>query len=180
MPCWPRWRTLWWRWGRSGGEGRGATGGATLAAWAGVGATERRTDPLRPSILPASTPSHTLRPPARPASLLILLSCCLARELTKRHEEFWRGSLQDALAEFAERGPRGEFVLLVEGASEEAAAAGSASGPVGEEQILEALRQAVAAGESPSSAAKSVAARLGQSRKLCYQLSLALSEDTAS
>ncbi len=108
------------------------------------------------------------------------LSCCLARELTKRHEEFWRGSLQDALAEFSERGPRGEFVLLVEGASEEAAAAGSASGPVGEEQILEALLQAVAAGESPSSAAKSVAARLGQSRKLCYQLSLAISEDTAS
>ncbi|KAL4458213.1 hypothetical protein ABPG75_013078 [Micractinium tetrahymenae] len=108
--------------------------------------------------------------------------CCLARELTKRHEEFWRGSLQGALAEFAERGPRGEFVLLVEGASEEAAAAaaagtaGAGAGPVGEEQILAALREAVAAGQSPSSAAKAVAARLGQSRKLCYQLSLTLAE----
>lgn len=113
----------------------------------------------------------TSRLPVRPPC-----SCCLARELTKRHEEFWRGSLEGALAEFAERGPRGEFVLLVEGAGEGSAPAGAAGGPAGEEQILAALRQAVAAGESPSSAAKSVAARLGASRRLCYQLSLSLEE----
>lgn len=121
------------------------------------------TVPLPRTRLPASPSAHAL-------------SCCLARELTKRHEEFWRGSLQGAVAEFAERGPRGEFVLLVEGAGEEVAAGGAAGGPVGEEQILAALREAVAAGESPSSAAKAVAVQLGQSRKLCYRLSLALAE----
>lgn len=39
----------------------------------------------------------------------------LARELTKVYEEFWRGSLEEALAEFTlERQPKGEFTLLVE------------------------------------------------------------------
>ncbi|EFN54442.1 hypothetical protein CHLNCDRAFT_25140 [Chlorella variabilis] len=97
--------------------------------------------------------------------------CCLARELTKRHEELWRGSLGEALAEFSERGPRGEFVLLIEGSGSAAAVQGEA---VSEDQIVEALRQAVAAGQSPSSAARSVAKALGQSRKLCYSLSLGL------
>lgn len=103
--------------------------------------------------------------------------CCLARELTKRHEELWRGSLSGALAEFTERAPRGEFVLLIEGRDGDAeAGADGAAGPATEEAILEELRQAVAAGESPSAAARSVAARLGQSRKLCYALSLSLQQ----
>ena len=35
----------------------------------------------------------------------------LARELTKKHEEIWRGSLADAREHFAQ--PRGEFVLVL-------------------------------------------------------------------
>jgi 16S rRNA (cytidine1402-2'-O)-methyltransferase len=114
-----------------------------------------------------------LQPPAD----LLCRRCCLARELTKRHEEVWRGSLGGALAEFAERGPRGEFVLLIEGTDGSAeAGAGGAEEPTTQEAILAALRQAVDAGESPSAAARSVATRLGQSRKLCYALSLKLQQ----
>jgi 16S rRNA (cytidine1402-2'-O)-methyltransferase len=40
---------------------------------------------------------------------------CLAREITKKFEEFTRGRLSEILAIYAEKKPRGEMVLLVEG-----------------------------------------------------------------
>jgi 16S rRNA (cytidine1402-2'-O)-methyltransferase len=43
----------------------------------------------------------------------------LARELTKRFEEYLRFSIKEALDFYAEKAPKGEFVLMVEGASEE-------------------------------------------------------------
>ena len=42
----------------------------------------------------------------------------LCRELTKLNEEFIRTSLADALLYFQKTEPRGEFVLIVEGALE--------------------------------------------------------------
>jgi 16S rRNA (cytidine1402-2'-O)-methyltransferase len=44
--------------------------------------------------------------------------CAVCRELTKLHEEVWRGTLAGALAEWQDREPRGEFTLVVEGAPE--------------------------------------------------------------
>lgn len=64
-------------------------------------------------------------------------------------------------------------MLLVEGRGG-AAADGGGGGEASEVEIVAALQAAVAAGESPSSAARSVAARLGVSRKRCYSLSLSL------
>ncbi len=46
----------------------------------------------------------------------------LARELTKLHEEVWRGALTHALAHVVQAGPRGEYVVVVEGADEPAVA----------------------------------------------------------
>lgn len=63
-------------------------------------------------------------------------------------------------------------MLLIEGASP--GSAGAAGGEAGEAEIVAALRAAVAAGEPPSSAARSVAQQLGVSKKLCYSLSLSL------
>ena len=40
----------------------------------------------------------------------------VARELTKKFEEFRRGTLSELLASFSAQEPRGEFVLMVEGA----------------------------------------------------------------
>lgn len=42
----------------------------------------------------------------------------LARELTKQYEEIWRGTIEEALGEFAKRQPKGEFVLILEGLSQ--------------------------------------------------------------
>ena len=51
----------------------------------------------------------------------------LARELTKRYEEFLRGTIEECIAWLAEHPPLGEYVVVVEGESkEEAAAADSA------------------------------------------------------
>lgn len=47
----------------------------------------------------------------------------LARELTKKHEEIARGTLDEALAFLADHPPRGEYVVVVDGFSEEAEAA---------------------------------------------------------
>ena len=41
------------------------------------------------------------------------------RELTKKHETLWRGTLAGAAAYYAENPPKGEIVLVLEGASEE-------------------------------------------------------------
>ena len=43
----------------------------------------------------------------------------LARELTKKFEEFYRGTLEDAIKKYQEDKPRGEFVLLLEGVSQQ-------------------------------------------------------------
>jgi 16S rRNA (cytidine1402-2'-O)-methyltransferase len=44
---------------------------------------------------------------------------CLARELTKRYEEFVRGTVQDCLEHLADHPPQGEYVIVVEGATEQ-------------------------------------------------------------
>ena len=95
--------------------------------------------------------------------------CCLGRELTKTYEEFWRSSLCEALEEFTERGPRGEFTLVIEGS------AGAAAAPEAtDDEIIEALRQAVAEGSSPSTASRQVAADMSVAKKRVYNLSLQL------
>ena len=53
-------------------------------------------------------------------------SACLAREVTKLHEEFRRGKLSELAASLAERPARGEITLLI--APEDGAAAGSQAG----------------------------------------------------
>jgi 16S rRNA (cytidine1402-2'-O)-methyltransferase len=40
----------------------------------------------------------------------------IARELTKVHEEFWRGRIGQALQDWENREIRGEFTLVVAGA----------------------------------------------------------------
>ncbi len=40
----------------------------------------------------------------------------IARELTKIHEEVFRGNILEAIQKFEEEKPRGEFVLIIEGA----------------------------------------------------------------
>jgi 16S rRNA (cytidine1402-2'-O)-methyltransferase len=84
----------------------------------------------------------------------------IARELTKLHEEVWRGTLTEAL-EHAAAEPRGEHVVVVAGADARAVEA------TDEDVEIEA-RAALAGGLSTKDAAAQVAARLGVSRRRAY------------
>jgi 16S rRNA (cytidine1402-2'-O)-methyltransferase len=88
----------------------------------------------------------------------------VCRELTKKFEEVFRGTLSEALDRFAE--PRGEFTLVIEGASSAHAE------PV--EASLDAARRELArrkrAGEPAKRAVPEVAARYGLPRRQAYRL----------
>lgn len=93
-----------------------------------------------------------------------------ARELTKIHEEVWRGTLGEAVRLFAEGGveERGEWVLMV-GPADDAPPRGV------EAQVLaELLGHALAAGSSRRGAVDEVVAATGAGRKAVYQIALGL------
>lgn len=89
----------------------------------------------------------------------------LCRELTKLHEEVWRGRVSAACAYFAEVEPRGEFTLVIEGATPE-------QRRWSEAEVRAALEALLRQGVSRSQAAKQVAQASGWSRADVYALSL--------
>lgn len=89
--------------------------------------------------------------------------CAVARELTKVHEEVFRGTLSQALAHYRQRPPRGEIVLLIAGAKEPAP-------PVDVARVREALRELSASGLSRSQAARIVSHLLGIPRREVYNM----------
>lgn len=90
--------------------------------------------------------------------------CAVARELTKLHEEIFRGSLNAARAHFAAQGSRGEFTLVVGGYVPQIKARWS------EAQLRAAIQQERQPGVSPSSLAKRLAAESGWERRQVYRL----------
>jgi 16S rRNA (cytidine1402-2'-O)-methyltransferase len=91
---------------------------------------------------------------------------CVARELTKLHEEYVRGTAREVLAHFQAREPRGEIVLLAAGAPPEALERWDA------ERVLAALQARLDAGDPISAAAKTVAAASGWERGAVYALAV--------
>lgn len=85
---------------------------------------------------------------------------CVARELTKLHEELVRGPLSALAARFAEKAPRGEVTLVVGGAPEGAVAELGEAADADAPPLDERIRALVAAGRSP----REVAAALGGAR----------------
>jgi 16S rRNA (cytidine1402-2'-O)-methyltransferase len=96
----------------------------------------------------------------------------IARELTKLHEEIWRGILQDANMHFSETEPRGEFVIILEPAKPPA--------PPTNEELLEAIRAEIAKGVSRKDSAARVSARFGIAKRTVYELALQLRDDSES
>lgn len=91
-------------------------------------------------------------------------SIVVCRELTKVHEEILRGTLSEIREHFAEKAPRGEFTLVIGGAT-------------GEERwneavVKRALGERMARGLNPSEAAREVAAESGWPRREVYRLTL--------
>ncbi|MGC9348740.1 MAG: 16S rRNA (cytidine(1402)-2'-O)-methyltransferase [Anaerolineae bacterium] len=87
----------------------------------------------------------------------------LCRELTKLHEEIWRGDLAQALVWLDAHDPRGEYTLVVAGASEEEL-------KWSEPRVRQALLDYMARGLSRSQAAREVASLSGWSRRKVYDL----------
>ncbi len=98
-------------------------------------------------------------------------SVAVARELTKLYEEVFRGTLQDAHLHFEENEPRGEFTLVIGGASPESA------GPWTEEQLEDALRRGLEEGQLPSHLASAVAEQSGWKRREVYRKLQALKDN---
>ena len=90
----------------------------------------------------------------------------LCRELTKLHEEVRRCTLGEAVAYYQENAPRGEYVLVVEGAPRQEAPAVSMAEAV--EQVLRLRQQ----GQRLKDAVKEVAEHTGLSKNELYAAAL--------
>jgi 16S rRNA (cytidine1402-2'-O)-methyltransferase len=108
----------------------------------------------------------------------------VARELTKIHEEVFRGRLSEAILHFSRTRPRGEFTLVVEGANARQAGAAAAAPLLPGEEILRAresahtmLRSALAQGVAPFEAVRRAAQATGLRRNEVYRLWLAIKRE---
>ena len=89
----------------------------------------------------------------------------LCREITKLHEETWRGTLAEAHAVVSAREPRGEYVIVIAPFQELVA-------DISDDDIASALRHRVAEGMSKKSAVDAVAQQMGIARNRVYRVSL--------
>lgn len=87
----------------------------------------------------------------------------VCRELTKLHEEIWRGTPSEAIAHFAE--PRGEFTVVIE-----AAPTAAARVPVADDVVRERLSELMAEGLTRRYASAQAARELGRPRREVYGL----------
>ena len=87
----------------------------------------------------------------------------VARELTKRHEEVWRGTLAAAVEHYTEA-PHREVVVVLGGSSP--------ADEANDKRILSVIAEARRGGASTRDAADEAARRLGVSRRRTYRLAL--------
>src|SRR5262245_61984250 len=90
----------------------------------------------------------------------------IARELTKLYEEVWRGTLGDAVVHVGAHEPRGEHVLVVEGAPPAAA--------VDDGALEAAVARELASGASARDAAAAVALDLDVPKRRAYDIAVRL------
>lgn len=95
----------------------------------------------------------------------------VARELTKIHEAYCRGTLAEALAYYEREPARGEVVVVVAGE------AGTGVSPEADESVLAVARSLLAAGERPSAVARELSRRAGISRNRAYEIVHSLGEE---
>ena len=88
---------------------------------------------------------------------------CLTRELTKMHEELWRGTLAEAVARVRSTEPRGEYVLVLDAVT-------AMSVDVSDDDIVRALSDRRDLGLSTRDSVDEVATVLNVSRKRVYAL----------
>lgn len=100
----------------------------------------------------------------------------LARELTKHYEEIIRTTLSEAAVLYREKEPKGEYVLIVEGAGEQR----TADSPLNNLSVLEHIKHYTALGLSQKDAQKAVAADRGVSKREIYAEALQVKNGDSS
>lgn len=122
-----------------------------LSAWK----TERRT------LIALETPHRLVEALEDILAVLGDRQLVVARELTKIHEEFVRGTAQEALSHFRAVPPLGEITLVISGVREES--------PWSEAEIRTALKKRIGDGLSAKQAAAEVAKSCGRPKREIYQ-----------
>ena len=89
----------------------------------------------------------------------------LVREMTKMHEETWRGTVEHALAHARAVEPRGEYVIVVEPAPD-------ARAEITDDEIADELARRALAGLSTRDAVDEVSTALGVARNRVYDLAV--------
>lgn len=97
----------------------------------------------------------------------------IARELTKLHETFWRGTVEDAIAQYQTQDPRGEYTLTIAGKPVTKAV-------YTDDELRQKLQALIDQGVSPSQASRQLAQTLNVPRRYLYQLSLDLASNSAT
>jgi 16S rRNA (cytidine1402-2'-O)-methyltransferase len=92
--------------------------------------------------------------------------CCVARELTKLHEEVVRGSVAELSELFASRDVLGEIVVVLEGTNDVTT--------VSDDEVRDALRAQLSQGASTRDAVTHVEETLGVPHRVVYQMALEL------
>lgn len=87
---------------------------------------------------------------------------CVAREMTKLYEEYWRGDVSGAIEYFGSKEVRGEFTLVVEGKKKEE------NGKWSEAELVEAIQRELQAGKSAKDISAELAEQSGWSKKDVY------------
>jgi 16S rRNA (cytidine1402-2'-O)-methyltransferase len=89
---------------------------------------------------------------------------CVAREMTKMYEEFWRGDINGAIEYFKSKEPRGEFTLVIEGRKKEERTVWA------EAQLIEVIKHELQAGKSAKEISAELAEQSGWTKKEVYAL----------
>lgn len=89
---------------------------------------------------------------------------CVAREMTKLYEEYWRGPVSGAIEYFKSKDPRGEFTLVIEGKVKEERNIWA------EDELLKAIKKELKAGKSAKEISAELAEQSGWSKKEVYAL----------
>ena len=89
---------------------------------------------------------------------------CVAREMTKMYEEFWRGDVSGAIEYFNSKEPRGEFTLVIEGKKKEERTVWT------ETELTEAIKRELQEGRSAKEISAELAEKSGWNKKEVYAL----------
>jgi 16S rRNA (cytidine1402-2'-O)-methyltransferase len=89
----------------------------------------------------------------------------LARELTKLHEEIWRGVVGDALLYYKEKEPKGEYTIILGGVAEMPLI-------LSEDALKAELQELLKQGLTRSQATRQLSQQTSLPRRQLYQLSL--------